>query len=605
MSLRSRLVVGLVALSAIGLFVAAVATYGLVGKFLVGRTDQQLVDARGPMLRTLTGEILGAETGTDRPINRTLLPQVYGEIRVGGQVIAVRQSTTLAGDQAAAPALDPLPTKRLSTVGSVSGGEPHYRVLVESLGTGRTLVVALPLTDIEQTLARLARIELFVALAVLTALAGLGWWVVRLGLAPLYRMEATADAIAEGDLTRRVETPDPRTEVGRLGLALNTMLGRIETAFAEKSASEERMRRFLADASHELRTPLTSIRGYSELFRRGADTRPDDLARAMSRIESESERMGVLVEELLTLARLDEGRTEERAPVDLAALATQAADDLRVADPGRPVTVDAPVPVLVDGDEHQLRQLVGNLLANARVHTPAGTPVVVRVGTDGANDTPSGGAARRYRRPRGRRPRARHPGGGPAARLRALLPGRPGPDPGQRRRRSRPGHRRVGLHRARGHRHGAGEPRRGGAVPGPAAAVRGAGGRPGLPVDSQRGPIAVPAPTGTLDVIGRAARLAADRPRRTRCPHPPAAGRWPPGPPPESWGRRSPPAPSSPPPGPPPRPAPRARPPARPRPPRPSSTDRGPPCGTPGSTASSRCGTRPAPSSSSTPSAAR
>ncbi len=393
MSLRSRLVVGLVALSAIGLFVAAVATYGLVGKFLVGRTDQQLVDARGPVLRTLTGEILGAETGTDRPLNRTLLPQVYGEIRVGGQVIAVRQSTTLAGDQAAAPALDPLPTKRLSTVGSVSGGEPRYRVLVEPLGTGRTLVVALPLTDIQQTLARLARIELFVALAVLTALAGLGWWVVRLGLAPLYRMEATADAIADGDLTRRVDAPDPRTEVGRLGLALNTMLGRIETAFAEKSASEERMRRFLADASHELRTPLTSIRGYSELFRRGADTRPDDLARAMSRIESESERMGVLVEELLTLARLDEGRTAERAPVDLAALAVQAADDLRVAEPGRPVTVVAPVPVLVDGDEHQLRQLVGNLLANARVHTPAGTPVVVRVGPDGANDTPGGGAA--------------------------------------------------------------------------------------------------------------------------------------------------------------------------------------------------------------------
>ncbi|HEY5186633.1 MAG TPA: HAMP domain-containing sensor histidine kinase [Actinomycetes bacterium] len=393
MSLRSRLVVGLVALSAIGLFVAAVATYGLVGKFLVGRTDQQLVDARGPMLRTLTGEILGAETGTGRPINRTLLPQAYGEIRVDGQVIAVQQSTTLAGDQAAAPALDPLPARRLSTVGSVGGGEPRYRVLVEPLGAGRTLVVALPLTDIQQTLARLARIELFVALAVLTALAGLGWWVVRLGLAPLYRMEATADAIADGDLTRRVDTPDPRTEVGRLGLALNTMLGRIETAFAEKSASEERMRRFLADASHELRTPLTSIRGYSELFRRGADTRPDDLARAMSRIESESERMGVLVEELLTLARLDEGRIAERAPVDLAALAAQAAGDLSVAEPGRPVTVAAPAPVVVDGDEHQLRQVLGNLLANARVHTPAGTPVVVRVGTDGASDTASGAGA--------------------------------------------------------------------------------------------------------------------------------------------------------------------------------------------------------------------
>jgi two-component system OmpR family sensor kinase len=383
-TLRSRLVVGLVALSAVGLLVAAVATYGLVGRFLMGRTDQQLSDARGPVLRALTGEILGFDNGTERPTTRTLLPQVYGALVVNGQVIAVRQSTTLAGDQAAAPDLSTLPTARISTVGSVGGSGPSYRVLVQSLGAGRTLVVALPLTDIQDTLARLARIELFVALAVLTALAALSWWVVRLGLAPLYRMEATADAIADGDLTRRVEAPDPRTEVGRLGLALNTMLGRIESAFAEKTASEERMRRFLADASHELRTPLTSIRGYSELFRRGADSRPDDLARAMSRIESESERMGVLVEELLTLARLDEGRTAQHGPVDLAALAVQAAEDLRVADPARPVTVDAPAPVVVSADEHQLRQVLGNLLTNARVHTPAGTPVALRVGVEGS-----------------------------------------------------------------------------------------------------------------------------------------------------------------------------------------------------------------------------
>jgi two-component system OmpR family sensor kinase len=172
--------------------------------------------------------------------------------------------------------------------------------------------------------------------------------------------------------------------VGRLGLSLNTMLGRIEEAFAARAASEERLRRFLADASHELRTPLTSIRGYAELFRRGASRRPDDLEKAMRRIEDESSRMSALVDELLLLARLDQGREPASEPVLIAELAADACDDLRTAAPDRVVTLDADPDALVSGDELQLRQVLANLLGNARVHTPPGAAVDVRVAVEGA-----------------------------------------------------------------------------------------------------------------------------------------------------------------------------------------------------------------------------
>src|SRR5207237_2947680 len=180
------------------------------------------------------------------------------------------------------------------------------------------------------------------------------------------RIAATAGDIAGGALARRVEPAEPDTEIGRLGLALNAMLAQIETAFAERGASEDRLRRFVADASHELRTPLTSIRGYAELFRRGAATRPDDLAKAMHRIEEEAARMGVLVEELLLLARLDQGRPLERRPVDLSAMAAEAVADARVVEPNRPIALDVDGPVRVTGDAARLRQVFDNLLANVR-----------------------------------------------------------------------------------------------------------------------------------------------------------------------------------------------------------------------------------------------
>jgi len=207
-------------------------------------------------------------------------------------------------------------------------------------------------------------------------------WLVRIGLQPLEGMGTTADAIAAGDLTRRVEPADDRTEVGRLGIALNTMLARIEAAFEQRRRSEERLRRFVADASHELRTPLTSIRGYAELFRRGADTRPEDLAKSMSNIESEASRMGVLVDDLLLLARLDQGRPLEREPLDLAAVASDAVESARAIEPDRTIELVADDPVRIVGDASRLRQVIDNLLDNARVHAP-GSPVRVEVSLDG------------------------------------------------------------------------------------------------------------------------------------------------------------------------------------------------------------------------------
>ena len=213
----------------------------------------------------------------------------------------------------------------------------------------------------------------------LAAVLLLGLWLVRVGLRPLGRIEHTAAAIAGGDLSQRVENDDPRTEVGRLGGALNTMLGQIEEAFDERTASENRLRRFIADASHELRTPLAAVRAYAELFDRGARERPDDLERSMNGIQRESRRMGLLVDDLLLLARLDQGRPLERKPVELEDVARDAVEAARTLDPGREIELDAPAPVEVQGDRERLRQILDNLLANVRAHTPAGSAATVRV----------------------------------------------------------------------------------------------------------------------------------------------------------------------------------------------------------------------------------
>jgi two-component system OmpR family sensor kinase len=207
--------------------------------------------------------------------------------------------------------------------------------------------------------------------------------VIRLGLAPLERIGRVAGEIAHGDLTRRVGPANPRTEVGRLGHSLNEMLGQIEQAFADRHDSEDRLRQFLADASHELRTPLASIRGYAEAFRLGAAMDPETLERAMSRIEAEAARMGVLVEDLLLLASLDKMPEPRRERVDLPELAEHAAQDTSAVAPGRNITVDTDgqLPILADPD--QLRQVLANLTRNALIHTPPDCPIELSVRREG------------------------------------------------------------------------------------------------------------------------------------------------------------------------------------------------------------------------------
>jgi two-component system OmpR family sensor kinase len=387
-SLRTRLLVAVLGCVAAGLVVAGLITYFSLRGFLLERVDAQLRDARVPIAMALTDSQSGFP-GAPAAGDSNLPPGTYGQLRsTSGDILnAIQFSYSL--EELPTPVLpDPLPvaTDRRGTVftaGSTAGGQaPGFRVLVENVpDLGRVLVVAIPLNETRQTLTRLLTIEVVVSLAVLAALAAAAWWLIKRDLRPLETMAVTADAIAAGDLTRRVQPAEPRTEVGRLGLSLNTMLGRIEEAFAERAATEEKLRRFLADASHELRTPLTSIRGYAEVFDRAKDD-PADLELAMRRIEEESKRMGVMVEELLVLARLGEGREPERLPVDLARVVADAVSDARAAAPERDIALESPEAVDVLGDDHQLRQVVANLLDNALRHTPeeARVRVALRAG---------------------------------------------------------------------------------------------------------------------------------------------------------------------------------------------------------------------------------
>jgi two-component system OmpR family sensor kinase len=255
-------------------------------------------------------------------------------------------------------------------------------VLVSALPAGvGILIVAVPLDDVTATLTRLLDVELLIAAGLLALLALAAFWLLRRGLRPLERISETADGIAHGDLDVRVAPADERSEIGRLGLALNGMLERLEDAFARRDRSEAQLRRFVASASHELRTPLTSIRGYAALLRRGAQDNPDDRQKSISRIESEATRMASLIDDLLTLARLDEQRPLEHAATDLAQIVRDAAGDLRVREPSRPIEVSAPASVTVLGDRHRLSQIVANLLENVQVHTPPATPVRIELTT--------------------------------------------------------------------------------------------------------------------------------------------------------------------------------------------------------------------------------
>jgi two-component system, OmpR family, sensor kinase len=320
----------------------------------------------------------------------------------GGRVVdTVALGAAPALPAALAPAADGPLLLRAATSGAVTSGAatsgagtsgsgasdtadmPYWRVRVSALpGTSTVLVVAQRSTAFDELADRTAAVAVGTGIAVLVVIGLLSWALVRREFRPLVRMADAATAIGSGHLTRRVDEAHPASEVGVLGRALNAMLGRLEEAFRQQERSEERLRRFVADASHELRTPVAIVRGYAELFRRGAATRPDDLADAIQRIEEEAGRMGDLVEELVLLARLDEGRPLEREPVDLARLVEDAVAAARAVDPERGWHVDAPVNAVVMGDGGRLRQAIDNLLANIREHTPAGTPARVTVHLD-------------------------------------------------------------------------------------------------------------------------------------------------------------------------------------------------------------------------------
>lgn len=377
LSLRARLMIGVIALAAIGLVSADAVTYASLRSFLVHRVDSTLAAdehvgggpgglGRGPgppgvvrQFRSADGtRVFATFPGQAPPGQTSSSPRLPGKISL-----------------AAAPAGSPDTVRYFSVPAATGAGRFRVRASLDG-GANVMIVLATSLHDVDATLHRLLLIELLVTASVLAALALLGLWVVRAGLRPLEAIGSTAARIAAGDLTQRVERADERTEVGRLGLALNAMLHQIESAFKEREASERRLRRFVADASHELRTPLAAVRAYSELFARGASEHPADLARSMTGITRESERMSLLVEDLLLLARLDEGRPLEQTPVELADIVSEAVETANLVEPDRRIDAELDSAVVL-GDRDRLRQVVDNLLANVRAHTPPGTPAHV------------------------------------------------------------------------------------------------------------------------------------------------------------------------------------------------------------------------------------
>jgi two-component system, OmpR family, sensor kinase len=392
LSLRARLILGVIALAAVGLVAADVATYSSLSSFLIGRTDSSLEQAH-----VSAEQVIPHESHDD---SRGGGPQGGSQFSVGSDYVQVRSlSGAIVRSIAARPFPDaeasPSPrlpktidlaqpsdgqdSVRYFTVPAVRGGERYrVRAAIEGSASNYVLIVAAPLHDVDSTLHRLLWIELLVTGLVLAGIAAVGLWVVRMSLRPLDAIGATAAAIAGGELSRRIERADDRTEVGRLGASLNAMLAQIEAAFKAREASERKLRRFVADASHELRTPLAAVRAYAELFTRGAESRPDDLARSMKGITRESERMSLLVDDLLLLARLDEGRPLERERVALNEVVQEAVETARTLDPERPLEV-ALEPTAVIGDRDRLRQIVDNLLANVRAHTAPMTPVRVSI----------------------------------------------------------------------------------------------------------------------------------------------------------------------------------------------------------------------------------
>ena len=389
MSLRRRVLVGFLTVAVV-LVGANVALFGTFHSFLLDRIDRQLAAAGAPLaarpLFSSGGRVTNPALAEDVLTEYFIAAGDPGAGRLTRFTSALSETDQPGPELAASEIAAHLTTRGETpapwTAPAESGGGRWRLVALDGPRQNLVVVVGVDLAELQATLARTRFIQFMATALVLAALGAVLWWMLRLGVHPLAAMAETADAIAAGDLTRRVDQVDERTEVGRFGVALNAMLSRIEEAFRSREESEDRVRQFAADASHELRTPLTSIRGYAELWRAGGLRRDDELAEAMRRTEEEATRMGVLVEDLLLLARFDREPTLELDSVRLDQLAADGVRDAQAVEPDRRFEVDLE-PVTVEGDAVRLRQVVANLLSNARAHTPLGAEVRVAVRATG------------------------------------------------------------------------------------------------------------------------------------------------------------------------------------------------------------------------------
>ncbi|HEX4901408.1 MAG TPA: HAMP domain-containing sensor histidine kinase [Acidimicrobiales bacterium] len=379
--IRRRLVLAVSAVAALSVLVGGWLVLVVLEDRLVENLDQQFLD--GPIADEIR-EAVG--TARRRPMDRDRIDPVR-DVAVLVYGAAGELDVAYPAGRLDDPA--PLPDAGELAVGSGirtvgTDGELRYRAVALRTADGGRIVVARSMATVDETLRDARLVLLAMGVAATAAIAALSWVAIRRTLAPIDGMIATADRIAAGALAERTEVADDGSEVGRLGSALDRMLDRIEEAVASKTASEERMRRFVADASHELRTPLTSVRGYAELYRQGA--RDDEsVATSMDRIEAEATRMGRLVDDLLALARMDREPSARRELVDVGRVVAEAVDAARVVDGTRTWDLDVPAEptATVLGDAAQLRQVADNLLANARLHTPEGTSVATSVAADG------------------------------------------------------------------------------------------------------------------------------------------------------------------------------------------------------------------------------
>ncbi|MFZ0666283.1 MAG: HAMP domain-containing sensor histidine kinase [Acidimicrobiales bacterium] len=407
MSLRTRLLLAVGIASLVALLAADIVTYTQLRSFLYGRVDQDLQSGARQYVQLAQGgggglfPQGGPQPGGPMPNGVSQYEEV---VSPSGQVVQ-QISRPYYGEQKYTPDLpDHISGFTTGTDGSqvvyltvnaTEASGPAFRVRVEIVASGQYagdyLVVAEPVNDVIATLNTLQLVELIVSLCALAVAAALGLLLVQRGLRPLIAMERTAESIADGELDERVPVSNDKTEVGRLATTLNVMLSRIQQAFAQRDAteaelrsSEERLRRFVGDASHELRTPLAAVSAYAELFERGASSRPEDLSRVLQGIRAETARMGRLVEDLLLLARLDEGIPLKKEPIELVALVSDAIRTAAAVGPDWPTTLVATHPVEVPADGPRLRQVIDNLLSNVRSHTPRGTTTTVTVSEDGS-----------------------------------------------------------------------------------------------------------------------------------------------------------------------------------------------------------------------------